>query len=132
ESTVRDDADRLRRWLHGQGYRQAEVELQHDRYDVATRQVALDYRLDVHGKLLLEVRGATQKELQRHDLLPFLGDAGYDEAVVLQAVDRIKRYYQERGHYHVEVTHQEEPRGEDVHLLLTVAPGPVYTLRDVR
>jgi outer membrane protein assembly factor BamA len=131
QSTVRDDAERLRRWLHEQGFRQAEVELVGERYQPDAKQVALDYRVDAHGRLLLEVIGADVKELQRRDLLPFLEDEGYDEAVVLQAVERIERAYQERGHYHVRVEHQEERHGEDVHLRLTVTPGPVYTLRDV-
>jgi len=132
QSTVRDDGERLRRWLHEQGYRQAEVELQAERHEPSERAVSLDYKLDVHGRIELEVVGATVKELRKHDLLPFLGDEGYDDVVVLQAIDRIKRWYQERGHYHVAVEHQEEKSGEDIHLRLVIEPGPAYTLRDVR
>ncbi|HEV8630287.1 MAG TPA: POTRA domain-containing protein [Thermoanaerobaculia bacterium] len=132
QSTVRDDGERLRRWLHEQGYRQAEVELLGERYDPARHAVDLSYRLDVHGRVTVEVVGAELRRLRRHDLLPFLGDEGYDEVVVLQAMQRITRYYQERGHYRVQVERREEKQGEDVHLTLIVRPGPVYTLRAVR
>ncbi len=137
QSTVRDDAERLRRWLHEQGYRQAEVELLAERYDPADHLVDLTYRVEAHGKLTLHVEGADAGTLRRKDLLPFLGDQGYDEAVVLQAVGRIERFYQERGHYRVEVEHREErhpeeENGEDIDLTLIVRPGPEYTLREVR
>lgn len=132
QSTVRDDAERLRRWLHGQGYRQAEAELRSEKYDPKDHLVDLAYRVDVHGKVTVRVEGADVRTLRRKDLLPFLGDQGYDEAVVLQSVARITRFYQERGNYRVKVEHAEERHGEDVDLTLTVTPGPEYTLRAVR
>jgi outer membrane protein insertion porin family len=132
QSTVRDDAERLRRWLHEQGYRQAEVDLLSERYDAADHLVDLAYRVEAHGKLTVHVEGAELGTLRRKDLLPFLGDQGYDEAVVLQAVGRITRFYQERGHYRVQVEHREEEHGEDTDLTLVVRPGPEYTLREVR
>ncbi|HXT20761.1 MAG TPA: POTRA domain-containing protein, partial [Thermoanaerobaculia bacterium] len=132
QSTVRDDAERLRRWLHEQGYRQAEVELLSERYDPGDHLVDLAYRVETHGKLTVHVEGAELATLRRKDLLPFLGDQGYDEAVVLQAVARITRWYQERGHYRVQVEHREERQGEDIDLTLVVKPGPEYTLREVR
>lgn len=132
QSTVRDDAERLRRWLHEQGYRQAEAELLSERYDAGDHLVDLAYRVETHGKLTVHVEGADVSTLRRKELLPFLGDQGYDEAVVLQAVARITRFYQERGHYRVQVEHREERNGEDVDLTLVVKPGPEYTLRDVR
>jgi len=131
QSTVRDDAERLRRWLHEQEYRQAEVELASERYDSEADAVDLAYHVDVHGRVTLTLEGAELRTLRRKGLLPFLGDEGYDEAVVLQAVARITRYYQEKGHYRVQVEHREEKRGEDVHLTIVVRPGRVYTLRSV-
>lgn len=137
QSMVRDDAERLRRWLHEQGYRQAEVELLSERYDPKDHLVDLAYRVDVHGKVTVRVEGADVRTLRRKDLLPFLGDQGYDEAVVLQAVGRITRFYQERGNYRVKVEHtetrpREDKNREDVDLSLVITPGPEYTLRDVR
>jgi outer membrane protein insertion porin family len=132
QAWVRDDPERLRRWLHAQGYRQAEVELLAEQHDPADHLVDLAYRVDVHGKLTVEVVGADLRTLRRRDLLPFLGDEGYDETVLLQSIGRLERWYQERGHYRVQVEHREDRRGEDVHLTLTVRPGPVYPLQAVR
>ena len=132
QAWVRDDPERLRRWLHEQGYRQAEVELLSERYEPDHHLVDVAYRVDVHGKLTVEVVGADLRTLRRKGLLPFLDDEGYDETVVLQSVERIRRWYQERGQYRVEVEQHEEKNGEDVHLTITVRPGPVYTLRSVR
>jgi outer membrane protein insertion porin family len=132
QGIVRDDAERLRRWLYDQGYRQAEVELLGEQHDPQRDVVDLSYRVTAGGRLTVVVEGADLASLRRRDLLPFLTDEGYDETVVLQAIDRIRRHYQERGHYRARVEQSERRQGEDVHLTITVVPGPVYTLAEVR
>lgn len=128
---VRDDPERLRRWLYGQGFRQAEVELLEERHDPLRDLVHVRHRVTLGGRLTVVVEGADLDQLRRRDLLPFLAEEGYDDAVVLQAVDRIRRWYQERGHYRARVERREERRGEDIRLTLTVDPGPLLTLAEV-
>jgi outer membrane protein assembly complex protein YaeT len=132
QGVVREDADRLRRWLYGEGRRQAEVELLAETYDAAARRVDLTYRVVVGGRLTVSVEGADLDQLRRRGLLPFIAEEGYDEAVVLQAMERIRRWYQERGHFRVVVERRETRRDDDVFLVLTISPGPIYTLREVR
>jgi len=124
--------ERLRGWLINRGYRTAQVTPPTRAYDSATHRMSLTYSLAVGPKVELTVVGASEKDLRKKGLLPFLGPEGHDEALLLEAVDRIQRYYQEKGHYHVEVRSREQLEGDLLRLVLEIVPGPVYTLEEVR
>lgn len=127
---VRDDAERLHAFLVRRGYRLAVVEPARESPDAPGR---VDLTFPVTLGPLVEVRvvGAELDQLRKRDLLPFLADEGYDEALVLQAVDRIRRHYQERGHYRVRVERREERQEDRLLLTLEIEPGPVYELEEV-
>lgn len=132
EAAVRDDAERLRDWLIGEGYRAAIVDSPREEVLGEGGEVSLTYPIEVGPKVEVEIVGASLRELRRNDLLPFLGDQGYDEALVLQAADRVRRHFQEQGHWQVEVRWEEELRPDGVlHLRFEVEQGPVYTLQSV-
>ncbi len=95
-------------------------------------EVRVVFPLDVGPKIEVEVAGGDLTKLKNKGLLPFLGETGYDEALVLTSVAKIKDEYQRQGHYHVKVEHDEKLEGDRYVLRLTIEPGPVYTLRDVR
>lgn len=135
------DAERLQQWLvTEQEHRQATVGDPRSVYDPADHTVALTFPIEVGPRVLFEVEGAEVKKLRKAGLLPFLGEEGYDEALLLQAVDGIEAYYQRRGHYQARVTSNERTQGEDereggdatLTVTLTVEPGPEFTLRTVR
>lgn len=128
---VRDSAVRLQEWLIGQEYRTAEVEEPEEQLADDAHEIDLVYAVEVGPRVEVEIVGAPRKELVRNDLLPFLGDEGYDEALVLQAVDRVTGYYQEKGHWQAEVGFEEELRDGVLHLRFEVVPGPVYTLQEI-
>jgi outer membrane protein insertion porin family len=132
QSVVRDDSDRLERWLVRQGYNLARVDAPREQLDAAKNQVAVTYPVRVGPKLVVEVTGASKQTLQKKGLLPFLGDEGYDEALVIQSVARIKDYLQQEGHYHAKVDSADRREEGALRLTITVQPGPVYTLRDIR
>ena len=69
-------------------------------------------RCDWGRKVEFSVQGITLRELEKKDLVPFLGDSGYDEALVLQSMERIRRHFQEKGHYRVAVNRTEERSAE--------------------
>jgi outer membrane protein insertion porin family len=131
-AVVRDDADRLQRWLYRRGYGEAEVALSGERLDPDRHRVDLAYELAVDGRYTLVVEGVDPTPLRRRDLLPPLEEEGYDEAAVMQSVQRIRRFYQERGHYRVEVDNRELRLANELRVILAVDPGPEYTLREVR
>ncbi len=91
----------------------------------------LAYRVALGPRFELEVVGADRRQLEKRDLLPFLGEAGYDEALLLQSVDQIRAYYQERGYYRVDVRTEEHRQDDVLHLRLEVVPGPKLTLEEV-
>ena len=131
-SGLADDASRLRGWLIGEKYRAARVD--EPRIDVHrdTDTVTVTYPIEVGPLVEVKIVGAEMKRLKKKGLLPFLGGDGYDEALVLQAVDRLKAYYQKQGHYDVAVESREE-RGEGtLDLTLEIRPGPDYTLEEIR
>ncbi len=132
QANVRDDSDRLERWLIRQGYNLARVDAAKEQVDAAKAQVAVTFPVRVGPKLVVDVVGASKETLRRKDLLPFLGDEGYDDALVIQSVAKIKDYLQGEGHYHAKVDSSDRREGDTLRLTITVDPGPVYTLRDVR
>lgn len=129
---ARDDAERLQEWLYARGYRLARVEAGEAHLVPEEAAVDLSLAVTLGPRLELTVRGADQRELEKRGLLPFLADAGYDEALVLQSIERIRADYQQRGHYRVAVERREERDAERLALTLTIDPGPRYVLEEVR
>ena len=128
---VRGEEDRLQRFLAGAGYRQASVQALPERRDGETHRVDLGYRVVLGPQFTLEVVGADAKQLEKRGLLPFLGAGGYDEALRLQSVSLIRAFYQERGHYRVEVRADERREEDRLHLRIEIEPGPKLTLEEV-
>lgn len=130
---VRQDAERLEGWLIGQDRRKARVGAPAEEQQAAGHSVRLLYPIDVGPKVEVQVIGDDLERLRRRDLLPFLGRQGYDEALVLQAVDRIKREYQQDGHYKVKVDWEEqEPNDDLLRIVLRIEPGPQYTVQELQ
>lgn len=129
---AREDPERLLRHLYRLGFRTATVAPGEPVVDADRRQVDLAYRVTLGPKIVVEIAGAKEKELTRHDLLPFLGDAGFDEALVLQAIDRIRGYYQDRGYYRVRVERSERRDPDLWRLRLEVVPGDEFQMAALR
>jgi outer membrane protein assembly complex protein YaeT len=128
---AREDAERLQDWLIGQQYGQARVDAPSESREERSNTVKLTYPIVIGPKIVLAVQGADQKKLRRAGLLPFFGESGFDEALVLQAQGRIKTWYQQQGHYDVQVETGEQTAGGELKLTIQVVPGPVYTLRGI-
>jgi len=128
---LRGDPERLDSWLFEQGYRLAEVERPEVSIDRDSASVRLFYHVDVGPLFHVEILGADQQRLKKKGILTFLGWQRYDEALLLQSISRIRRHFQELGHYDVEVDWTESQTEELFHLAITIIPGPVYELVDV-
>jgi outer membrane protein assembly complex protein YaeT len=129
--TVRDDAERLRSWLVGQGYGDANVGRPEVAVDPERPAVTLVYSVEVGPKVVVEVTGADLGKLRQERLLPFLGEQGYDETLVQQAEQLIERYYQQQGHYKVEVDIEEQRSDGVLQVEVTVRPGPLYKIAEI-
>jgi outer membrane protein insertion porin family len=128
---ARDDAEDIERWLVRQDYRTARVGAPGELADPETHTVGLVFPVTVGPKVVVEVEGDDVDRLRRRELLPFLGPEGYDEALVIQAVERIKRAWQQDGHYRVQVSYDEQRTEDLLRVVLRIVPGPEYTLRSV-
>ena len=136
QPVARRDSERLERWLVGQEHRTARVDRPVDEYDADSDSVVVTYDLAVGPKVTVEVRGAEMKKLKKRDLLPFLGEEGFDEALLLLAENRLRSYYQGEGHYRVQVEVREERSdGElndgELNVVVEIDPGPVFTIEEV-
>ncbi len=128
---VRGSSEDLENWLVRQDYRTARVDPPEETLDAGTHTVALVYKLAVGPKVTVEVIGADAERLRRRDLLPFLGRQGYDEALVIQAVEKIKRAWQEDGFYRVQATYEEQRSEGALKVVLRIEPGQELRLRSV-
>lgn len=126
------DAERLESWLLRQGHRAARVEEPSADYRPEDHRVTVTLPLRVGPEVKVRVEGAERERLRKNDLLPILGDEGYDEALLLLTEERVRRWYQERGHYDVEVGSRQERRDGVLEVVLEVEPGPVYRLQELR
>jgi outer membrane protein insertion porin family len=131
ERLADDDAERLQEWLIGQQHGGARVDKPRQAYDAPANALRLTFPIDVGPLIKLTIAGADVKRLKRKGLLPFLGVAGYDEALVQQSLARLRAYYQQQGHYHVKVDSSQRRVDGQLELSIAVDPGPVYTLAAV-
>jgi outer membrane protein insertion porin family len=129
--SAREDAERLQTWLIRQGYRTARVDTPEVAKDPETQTVRLVYPIEVGSRIELKVIGAEEKQLRRKGLLPFLGDQGFDEALVLQSTQRLKDFYQRQGHHGVKIDWQEQQAAGVQTLTLRIEPGPESTLQEI-
>lgn len=128
ERTAEDDAERLQEWLIEQRHGMARVDKPRQAYDAAANQVRLTFPIQVGPQIDVLVKGADLKQLKKKGLLPFLGAAGYDEALVQQALVRLRAAFQQQGHYHAQVGSSQRRVEGVLELTITVELGPVYTL----
>ncbi|HEV2852849.1 MAG TPA: outer membrane protein assembly factor BamA [Thermoanaerobaculia bacterium] len=128
---AREDAERLQDWLVRQRHGAARVDPPRVDRDPASNTVKLTYPIEIGPRIVLSVLGGDEKALRRRGLLPFLGEAGYDEALVLQSVSRMKSYYQEQGYYDVRIDTEEKRTNGDLVLTFHIETGPEYTLREI-
>lgn len=124
--------ERLEQYLVGEKYRTARVEAARETFREEARRVDLTYAVEVGPRLEFEVEGAEISRLRKKGLLPFLTGEAYDEALLIQAEDRIRTFFQEQGHYRVEVSHREEPMEGGRRIVIEVDQGPVFQLREIR
>lgn len=137
EAKTAEDATRLRHWLISEGYRMADVQrvqrVQNppETSDIEALEAQLVYLVTLGPLVEVEVRGADLAKLHKKDLLPFLGREGYDSALVLEAVARLRRHYQSKGHYQAQIDWSESRETDRLVIELDVDPGPVFKLQEV-
>lgn len=129
---VRNDQERLQQLLIRSGFRTAEVEPAVVERAEGEPVADLAWRISAGPEVEIELVGAERKPLERRGLLPFLGEAGYDEALLVQSVGLIRADYQQRGHYDVTVESEERREGDErLVVRLEIDPGPRSTLEEV-
>ncbi len=126
-----EDAERLEGWLIDEGYRQALVELVDVAIDWEAASVRVRYRIELGPRFEIEILGGDARRLQKRGLLPFMEQQRFDEALLLQSVERIRTHYQQQGYYQVEIGTSQERSGDTIHVRLVIDPGPIFHLAEV-
>ncbi|HSM15035.1 MAG TPA: BamA/TamA family outer membrane protein, partial [Thermoanaerobaculia bacterium] len=113
------------------GYRLAKVEPAgvEPGSSALTRRVA--WSVEPGPLVELELTGVERKQLERRDLLPFLGDGGYDEALLQQSVGLIRSDFQSRGYYDVQVEAAEQRSEDRLRIRIEIRPGSKWTLEEI-
>jgi len=126
-----EDAESLEGWLIDQGYRQAIVDPGDVMTDWEAAEVHVRYRIELGPHFEIEILGGDSRRLQKRGLLPFLEQQRFDEALLLQSVERIRSHYQQQGYYQVEIKTSQERIGDSVHVRLVIGPGSTFRLSEV-
>ncbi|MFQ5351115.1 MAG: POTRA domain-containing protein, partial [Thermoanaerobaculia bacterium] len=132
EVAAANDVERLEDWLINRGYRRATVDPATERYDPEADRVDLEFAVQVGPRFDIEAAGVDLRKLRRKGLLPFLETERFDETLLDQSRDRLRRHFQERGHYDVAVDLTREETAEGVTVRLAIEPGPRFDLAAVR
>ncbi len=132
ETIAANDVERLEDWLINQEHRGAAVEPAVATYDAAEDRLDLEFPVEVGPRFEIEAPGVDLKRLRRKGLLPWLETERFDETLLVQSRDLLRRHYQQRGHYDVVVDLELEETADGVVLSLAIDPGPVFDLTAVR
>ncbi len=129
EAAARASADRMRKFLLGEGYFRASAELiaAEPTDDGRVRPV---YRVLVGARYTLAVTGVKEKAARR-ELLALAEGQSFDEDLLQQWADDRRRRLQREGHYRAKVTATADREGDPVVVTLAVVPGPKYAVERI-
>jgi outer membrane protein insertion porin family len=128
----REDTDRLQRFLVRAGYWSASVEPPREEPHGDAAATDLVFTVSAGPRFAFELQGGDRKQLTKRGLLPFLGEGGFDEALLVQSVDLIRADYQRRGFYDVKVESSEQRDDGRLNLRIAITPGARSTLVAIR
>jgi outer membrane protein insertion porin family len=128
---AREDGERLHRFLVRRGWRLAAVEGVDALPGAEPNRVDVRFAVTLGPQVEVEIRGAERRTLERRGLLPFLGDEGFDDALVAHAIGLIRTDYQARGHYRIEVEESRVEHDGRLRVRLDIVPGERYVLDEV-
>ncbi len=131
EPAVRRDARELEGWLLVEGFRTARVGRPEIRPGPEPLRVRLVYPIEVGPRFEVRVSGADAAQLEREGVLPLQGSERFDEALLLRDLERLRRYFQEAGHYRVKIETRSEAGDQLRRIWVLVEPGPIYELAGV-
>lgn len=129
ESTARAVADRMRKFLLGEGYFKASAELiaAEPAEDGRIRPV---YRVSLGPRYTLAVTGVKEKTARR-EILALLEVQSFDEDVLEQWAQARRQRLQRAGRYRAKVIALASREGDPVVVTLTVEPGPKYAVEKI-
>jgi outer membrane protein insertion porin family len=126
---ARSDAARMARFLHSHDYRKADVRYVGQKYDPASKTVALTYNVVTGPKVRVEVEGVPRSNVRR--MIPFGKNQGYSADVIDRAADKILTSYQQKGYFQVAVDTDEKLVGGEWVITYKIVPGPKVGLSAV-
>jgi outer membrane protein insertion porin family len=121
EEKARRDAERIQTYLFKKGRLRADVRL--IGVQVEAQRASPVYRVEVGPLVTFDTRGVTQKRVVA-DLRALLKNRVFEEDLLVEYVDTLRRQYQEKGNREAKVDYSIERSAGAERVTLTVAPGP--------
>ncbi len=121
----------LRAYLVEQGFLAARVEAPRERYDQDEQRVDLTFEIAAGLNTDLRIEGVVYAERLRRLFFERLRGTAADATLLDDAVARLRRDLQERGHFGVRIERTDRRAGDGQLLLLSIVPGPRHVLREV-
>jgi outer membrane protein insertion porin family len=129
EAKARDSAERIRKYLLGQGYFKASVELIAAEPTEAGR-IRPVYRIDIGTLFQIQASGIKLKHARR-EILALLAGQSFDEDLLELWAENHKLELQRAGHYRASVTASISPGGSATIVAVSVDPGPKYAIERI-
>src|SRR5262249_22335589 len=121
ESRAHSDADRVRKFLVGEGRFRASVEL------IAAEPTAAGmlkpvYRVQIGPRYAIQATGISEKAARR-EILALIEAQPFDEDLLQQWVDERRASLQSSGHYWAKVSTELGTSGDPIPVKISVEPG---------
>ena len=133
---LRADRRRLERDLRKQGFLAARVDEPGTTWDPATNGVAVRYGVELGQVISVRVLNQDGEEenlrrYRRKGLLPFLGEAGFSEALLRQSEGRVEAFLQKRGYYEASVSSEQTSEPGETDVVVQIDRGPRYRIQSL-
>ena len=110
-------AQRLKKFLVGQGFLGAGVVITPGAYDIRTNHVPLTYEITAGPRIRVEVDGARLSKSKLRKLLPVYAEGAVDEDLLQEGRRNIRDFFQREGYFDADVqvsSHEDSSRNERV------------------
>ena len=128
---LREDAERLRAWLYGQGFRTADVQAGEEAPTGNGEQIVIRYAIDVGPHWAISIRGFDVEKLRRRGLLELLDSERFDEALLAHVLKGIRRFLQQQGYHHAEIESRIRGDEEQRQIEIAIETGPRLRIDEV-
>ena len=132
EARLSRAAQRLKKFLAGQGYLGARAVITPGTYDASSDRVRLAFSVTAGPRIRVELSGARISRGERRKLLPIYDEGAVDEDLLQEGRRNIRDYLQRQGYFNadVQVTSRDDQHGDET-IVYEVSRGNRFRLAGI-